>query len=171
MNRLLNCLVLFTLIINSLLAQNTATITGVVKDSDGNALSSTSVSVKGVAIGSITNDNGKYDLKVPGNKAIVIVFSRLGYKDSEDSIYINKDQSLTFNKVLELNTELLEDVTVYGIQKRENSLTPIDIKSIGQLPNASGNIETILKTLPGVSSGNELSSQYSVRGGSFDLCK
>jgi len=168
MNRLITSLIIYLSVYNCIYSQNTATINGDVKDNEGNALVSTSVSIKGMTIRSITNDRGQFDLKIPANKSIIVVFSHLGYKDSEDSVYIDINQVYTLNKVLEQNTEQLENVTVYGTQKRENSLMRIDIKSIGQLPNSSGNLETILKTLPGVASGNELSSQYSVRGGSFD---
>jgi hypothetical protein len=168
MNRLAISFVIYFIVINNVLSQNNATVKGVVKDNEGNVLGATSISVKGLTIGTITNDQGLFNLKIPANQDIILVFSRLGYKDSEDTIKLAKDQSFTFIKVLELNSEQLEDVTIYGVNKRENSLTRIDIKSLDQLPNSSGNIETILKTLPGVASGNELSSQYSVRGGSFD---
>jgi hypothetical protein len=44
----------------------------------------------------------------------------------------------------------------------------LDLKNYNQYQMQAGNIETVLKTMPGVASNNELSSQYSVRGGSFD---
>jgi hypothetical protein len=168
MNRLALILSIYFLIINCAISQDKATISGIVKDNDGNYLTSTSVSVKGLSLASITNDRGQYNLLVPANEDVIIIFSCVGYKDSEDTINLTSNQIFTLEKVLELKPRQLEDVTVYGVSKRENSLTRINIKSLDQLPNSSGNLETILKTLPGVASGNELSSQYSVRGGSFD---
>lgn len=62
----------------------------------------------------------------------------------------------------------IPEVLITGLQTRKNMLQRIETRSFNRLPNPSGNIETLLKLLPGVSSNNELSAQYSVRGGSFD---
>ncbi|MDR1866081.1 MAG: TonB-dependent receptor plug domain-containing protein [Bacteroidales bacterium] len=62
----------------------------------------------------------------------------------------------------------IPEAPVSGLRPQRGTLQRIEIRSINRLPNPSGNIETMLKTFPGVSSGNELSAQYSVRGGSFD---
>ncbi|MDR1667101.1 MAG: TonB-dependent receptor plug domain-containing protein [Bacteroidales bacterium] len=62
----------------------------------------------------------------------------------------------------------IPEVPVFGWQKKQGSMQRLEAKYLRQLPNPSGNVEALLKTLPGVSSNNELSSQYSVRGGNFD---
>jgi hypothetical protein len=149
-------------------AQNNAIITGKISDEEGNYLFSASIAIKNSTNGTLTNKEGYFELYVPSEKTIVLVISHVGFKTTEDSVLLQKNEVSTINKILEPLSKQLGDVTVYGIQERENTLMRIDIKSIDQLPNSSGNLETILKTLPGVVSGNELSSQYSVRGGSFD---
>ncbi len=62
----------------------------------------------------------------------------------------------------------LQEVQVVGIDQRRGVLERIDFRPASKLSGASGSFENILKVLPGVHSSNELSSQYSVRGGSFD---
>jgi hypothetical protein len=62
----------------------------------------------------------------------------------------------------------LVEVSVSARQERATSFQSIDVSSLDLLPNTSGSIESIIKTLPGVSSNNELSSQFSVRGGNYD---
>ena len=72
------------------------------------------------------------------------------------------------NRELVPGTQDLDEVTVMEESDRSTTITRIDIKTLDMLPNASGNIESILATLPGVRTRNELSSQYSVRGGNYD---
>ncbi len=148
--------------------QETATIQGSVRDEEGVPLFSASVAIEGTVFGTVTDSEGQYSLNVSANEEVIVVINYLGYSTISDTITLFPGQVYTLSKVLIREAEQLEDVEVLGIRDRENTLVPINIKSIGQLPNASQNIEAIIKTLPGVGSGNELSSQYSVRGGSFD---
>jgi hypothetical protein len=169
MSRNIICYIYIFLIIPVLaFAQPTATIQGSVTDQEGNPLFFASIAIKDKPVGTVTDDKGFYSLKVTANEQFVLVISHLGFKMFEDTLLLEVDQVFILNKSLIPDINELGDVVVYGIDERENSLMRIDIKSINQLPNSSGNIETILKTLPGVVSGNDLSSQYSVRGGSFD---
>ena len=149
-------------------AQELANLTGRVTDSLGNPLFSASVGIEGTTLGTVTNADGYFTLKVPSGQSLKLVVYYLGYVSYTRNLQLQTGE--TENLTIELSSEvkLLDDVEVFGIRQRENTLIPIDIKSIDQLPNTSGNIEAIIKTLPGVASGNELSSQYSVRGGSFD---
>ncbi|MGL5912544.1 MAG: TonB-dependent receptor plug domain-containing protein, partial [Bacteroidales bacterium] len=62
----------------------------------------------------------------------------------------------------------IDEVTITENTRRRGTSEYLDLRPLSSLPSSSGNFETILKVLPGVQSSNELSSQYSVRGGSFD---
>jgi hypothetical protein len=169
MNRfLLKYLVVFLFIPILASAQQTATIKGLVTDSEGGILYYASIAIKDKAIGTFSDDKGLFLLKVPANEKIILIVSHLGYENSVDTLILSSNQVVDLTIKLLQEVKNLEDVVVYGINERENTLTPINLKSIDQLPNTNGNFETILKTMPGVVSGNELSSQYSVRGGSFD---
>ena len=63
---------------------------------------------------------------------------------------------------------MLNSIIVKDQKSRKSNLSRIKTKHVEVIPGSSGGIESVLKTLPGVSSANELSSQYSVRGGNFD---
>jgi len=149
-------------------AQQTATIRGIVTDEEGNVLFSASLGIENMSIGTVTNETGAYSLEVPANEDLVFLVYFLGYETYRITLRLQPGEIRIRNIQLKQEVKELEDVEVFGIKDRENTLVPIDIKSLDQLPNPSGNIESILKTLPGVVSGSELSSQYSVRGGSYD---
>ena len=72
------------------------------------------------------------------------------------------------NRRLSESTTQLPDFVVEDKQIRGSNLSPIDPKLATLIPSASGGIEALIKTFPGVASNNELSSQYSVRGGNYD---
>jgi len=149
-------------------AQQLANLTGKVTDREGNSLFSASVGIEGTSLGTVTDENGNFTLKIPSGQSLKLVVYYLGYTTYTEYLELRTGESVNLDIRLSDEVKVLEDVEVFGIRQRENTLIPIDIKSIAQLPNSSGNIESIIKTLPGVASGNELSSQYSVRGGSFD---
>ncbi len=119
-------------------------------------------------MGTVTDEDGYFTLTVPASEELILVIYFLGFETHKESLNLEPSEVNTERYRLKLEVKKLDDVEVFGIKDRENTLVPINIKSIDQLPNTSGNIESILKTLPGVVSGSELSSQYSVRGGSFD---
>ncbi len=154
--------------VNNSIAQQLGNLTGRVTDEQGNLLFSASVGIEGTTLGTVTDKEGYFSLKVPSNKPLKLVVYYLGYTTYTNLLELQTGETKNLTISLTPEVKVLEDVEVFGIRQRENTLIPINIKSIDQLPNTSGNIEAIIKTLPGVASGNELSSQYSVRGGSFD---
>jgi hypothetical protein len=77
-------------------------------------------------------------------------------------------QTKRIDMMLQTTTTELDQINIEDQQVRKTTLTRLDPKLSNALPSATGNFEAILKTLPGVASNNELSSQYSVRGGNFD---
>jgi hypothetical protein len=161
-------LVVLQFISFSVSAQQLASISGKVSSIAGESLFSASVGIEGTNLGTVTDEKGEFVLKIPSEKELKLVIYFLGYETYRTLINVNTGEILHLDISLSPELKVLDDVEVFGIRQRENSLIPINLKYIDQLPNSSGNIETIIKTLPGVTSGNELSSQYSVRGGSFD---
>ena len=81
---------------------------------------------------------------------------------------LKKGQDYILN--IELNTKHIDidDVNVEDEQIRNSTFDKVNSKHISILPTSNGGVEGLIKTLPGVSSSNELSSQYNVRGGNFD---
>lgn len=114
-----------------------------------------------------TNARGEYHLFVNSHQDIKIIFSLIGYQEKEFNLTLSND-SVELNVML-LSSNELAPVIVEGKQRQNSSFDRLNPQSAKFLPNASGgSIESLISTFGGVSSTNELSSQYSVRGGSFD---
>ena len=148
---------------------NNATLKGVLKDTKGVPIDMVNIVLKEYpTLGTTTNAKGEFLLRIPAKKQLTVVFSSLGYKTFQDSVYAQPEETIIKNIVMpEQNTELAE-IVVREQRRNGGNLTSLDPKIVNSIPSASGAIETMLKTLPGVSSNNELSSQYTVRGGNFD---
>ena len=145
------------------------TISGLITDEENNILPAVNISVLGKSIGVISEADGLYSLTIPANRSVVIGYSFIGYHIEKIRIpMLKKGQTYTLNIQLQSSSTLLDDVIVTDQKSRKKSFSRIKPKHVSVLPGNSGGIEAILKTLPGVSSANELSSQYSVRGGNFD---
>lgn len=159
------CIVLFSSV---LFAQKKTSIYGYVSDKEGFPVEGVVINVVDSQIFTITDSLGFYEIEVPPDSRIVLKFSLLGFRQSENGFRIAQGSRYFFNKVL-INTSLdLAVVSVRGNRTKNLNSINIDPNLSISLPNASGSFEAILKTLPGVSSNNELSAQYSVRGGNFD---
>lgn len=157
-------LLFFCCCLYSAFAQNT--ITGIVKDETGKPLEAVSVVIEGTRKGTVSDKNGNFELSIPNDSNIIIVFSFLGYEVKKQSI---EEISIPLEISLKQQAIEIDEITIEENDIRDKvGMQKIDIKTFQTLPNTSGNIESILKTLPGVTSNNELSSQYSVRGGNFD---
>ncbi|MFC2119158.1 carboxypeptidase-like regulatory domain-containing protein [Bacteroidota bacterium] len=162
-------LFLFFTLAFSVYSQQKIIIRGVITDSaSGNPIPYANISIAKTGQGRPANGQGVYNIIIEYEKNITLLISSIGYQ--KKSITINTEEytdTITRNINLSLSTSEIPEVTVSG--RRENSdLIKIDPKIIASIPTVSGNLESILPSLPGVSSSSELSSQYSVRGGNYD---
>jgi hypothetical protein len=151
-----------------LLSQQTK-IKGFVSDSTGKPLESVSISLLNSSHGTYSDKAGSFTLNVPtdGNDYF-IMFSHLGFKSDRIAIKCDRPEIIV-NVILSGEVIGLGEITVSsGRAGISNSLMLIPLRDIHLFPSPSGSFESILKTMPGVSSNNELSSQYSVRGGNYD---
>ena len=158
----------FFLVEQNSFAQNIATVYGIVKDSVNKPLPLVNVSIFGTPNGTTTNDKGMYSLSVPANQEVSIAFSFIGFRTEKITVKLATDERKEINKTLKTSATQLKDITIEDKQERSTNIVRIDAKVFSVLPNPSGNFEAILKTFPGVSSNNEMSSQYNVRGGNYD---
>ncbi len=149
-------------------SQNTATVHGRITNFDNEPLELVNIAISNMPGGTSTNKNGYYELIVPAEKEISLKFSFVGYDVKEINLNLKKNERKQLNlKLISSNTQLPE-FEVISEHYRESNLVRINPKIADHIPTPSGNIEAIIKTLPGVSSSNELSYQYSVRGGNYD---
>ena len=146
-----------------------ATLTGRVTDKQGAALELVNVSLRNYPIGTTTSRKGDYLLRIPARREVTVVFSAIGFKPEERTVTAAIEERLTIDVVMEELTEEIGEVRITETRKNRGTIERIDPQMINNLPvSGSGSVEALIKTLPGVSSNNELSSQYSVRGGNFD---
>jgi len=148
--------------------QETAWVWGRITDTEDLPVFPASIAIPGTPYGTVTNEDGRFELEIPSAQALNLIISFLGYTQAEVPLNLVPGERLEINPVLEQSAQDLDEVTVREQYDRNTTITRIDIKTLDMLPTVSGNIESILSTLPGVSTRNELSSQYSVRGGNFD---
>lgn len=148
-----------------------ATLSGRVLNQQQEPLESAMVALKGTSTGTRTNAAGAFKLIVPAGTEWTLVVRHLGYKALEQKFILQPGESRDLSFILEPDPQQLQTVDVQGKaeESREQvSVITLDPRDVEHLPSTFGDFNKVLVTLPGVSSNNELSSTYSVRGGNYD---
>ena len=166
--KFLSILILVIFIAFSAGAQSVVSLTGKVTDHENNPVESAHIRNMSNNTGVISEKRGVYSLKIPKDKNVLIQVSCIGYKVKSFTINSNVDDISNYTIVLDFLVSDIDEVSVVGELSPESNLIKIDAKHVELIPDISGNLESLIKTMPGVSSNSELSSQYSVRGGNFD---
>lgn len=149
-------------------AQETAVVHGHVYDEEGQPLELVNVAVPGSDKGTVTDAHGKYELLIPANREVRVAFRFVGYAISEQVFKLSGGERATADVRMQRSTKEMGEYEVSSERTRSSTMHTIDPKVISYIPTPSGNFEAVLMSQPGVSSSNELSSTYSVRGGNFD---
>ncbi|MDR1406889.1 MAG: TonB-dependent receptor [Tannerella sp.] len=145
-----------------------ARISGNVRDADGNPVELVAVQVKNTVTGTMTDEKGHYSLTVATGDSVTLLFSCLGYNKAE-RIIPTVAGDMRVNVQMNYMSLELGQVEVTAARINTTTLETLDANRMKILPDPSGgSIESLVVTQAGVASGNELSSQYSVRGGSYD---
>ena len=159
---------LFILVSISAFGQKHVKITGYVRDADGSPLELVLVQIKNTLNGAMTNEKGYYSITTSPGDSVSVIFSCLGYNKAE-RILPSLQQDMRLNVQMNYTSVELGEVTATAIRKQTSTLETLNADRVKLLPDpAGGSIESLVVTFAGVSSNNELSSQYSVRGGSYD---
>jgi len=144
-----------------------AYVSGKVLDENENPLSNVSVTILGQQKGIATSDSGTFRLKVTADRAFAIVFSYSGFKSQQKNFLLSENEEERIVIRLEREGKTLEEVIVTDQRdRREAGLIRPNPKSVINLPSPVMGVESLIKVFVG--SNNELTSQYSVRGGSYD---
>ncbi|MCD7971603.1 MAG: TonB-dependent receptor [Candidatus Azobacteroides sp.] len=152
----------------SLFGQKYIKISGTVADGMGKPLDLATVAIEGSVIGTLTDGKGYYSLHTPVKDSVVVVFSCLGYKSTR-RVIMAPESDFTLSVHLRSTEWEIDEVTVVASRKQTTTMQTIENdKSLIMLDAGGGNIESLVMTQMGVATNNELSSQYSVRGGNFD---
>lgn len=147
--------------------KKTAWVSGKVVDDNENPMPGVSVVILGRQTGISTNDSGYFRIEVPAGKAFALVFSHTSRKPEQKNFLLNENEEEQLTIRLEKGENILPEVIISDQRERnEAGLIKPNPKTIINLPSAITGVESMIKIFVG--SNNELTSQYSVRGGSYD---
>ena len=151
-----------------ILAQEESLLFGTVRDSTGNPIDLANIALVNSREGTMTRADGYYEFSVPAGQEIELVISCVGYVTVHDRLMVSPGTRQMKDFVLKQDIKSLGEISVSARQDRASTFQRIDVADLEYMPSTTGKIEAIIKSQAGVSSNNELSSQYSVRGGNFD---
>lgn len=140
---------------------------GKVMDEEMNPLELATVAVVNQGKISMTNLKGEFSLQLNSSDSVVVRFSMVGYKTKTRVLRRPKGKQTLQIQLYSDNQ--LSEVTVTEQRRQTGTTEQLDIKNAKGVPSATGNaVEELIQSQAGVSTHSELSSQYNVRGGSFD---
>ncbi len=160
-------IILLLLIINYACLAQTCIIKGKIINSKNEPIELANIHLKNnPKIGTTSNQKGEFELSISDQQVIQLVISHVEYSDT--TIFINPSANKYLLLTLHEKIQNLPGFTITEKAEQKDNIEKLNPKLINIIPDASGGIEATLKSMPGVAKSNELSSQYSVRGGSFD---
>ena len=158
--------VLFLLSVLTAAAQQ-FTLSGKVSDEEGNAIELATISCLDQGAVTMANLKGEFSMKLHSADSVVVKFSMVGYQTRTRVLRKpkgNQKLMITLHPMKEL-----DEVVITERRRQTTTTAELDTKDLRVTPSTSGNaVEELVQQQAGVSSHNELSSQYNVRGGSFD---
>lgn len=144
------------------------TLQGRIVDESGSPVEFASVSCLKQGKMTMTSLKGEYSLQLHSADSVEVRFSMVGYK-TKIRVLRRPRGKQTLQVVLYSNDNELGEVTVTGTRIQSGQTQELKKEHLKNLPSVSGNaVEELIQSQAGVSTHSELSSQYNVRGGSFD---
>lgn len=146
----------------------TFTLRGKVTDEDQNPVELATVACLKQGKVAMTSLKGEYSLTLQSADSVVVQVSMIGYKTK--TRVLRKPRGVqTLQMVLHEDNKMLSQVTITGQKIQTSQTQELKTEQLKQMPSATGNaVEELIQSQAGVSTHSELSSQYNVRGGSFD---
>lgn len=164
----LHFILLLCLLVSAISFSQSAIIRGVILDEANNPIENVNIKAS-TGEGSATNKNGFYELRIPSDVEITMEFTHVGHSRVVSKFNLKNGQELEFNPVMKIEVEQIAEVVIStNTRQSVDGIVSVTPKTLRTIKGAQPGIENILKTLPGVNISNELSTQYSVRGGNFD---
>ena len=162
------CIIFTALFACALVGYAQVKIHGKIVDNEDKDLEFVTVRIAGTALGATSGLDGTYSLSVPQSDTIKVVFTCIGFKEVNRKL-IDATGDVTLNVKMYPASYEIGEIEVTDIKKQTSQMQTIDASNVRLSPDATGgSVEAMLTTLAGVNSSNEMSSQYSVRGGTFD---
>ena len=167
-NPRISILFLLLLLLGRVIGQETAILSGVVKDQNNRTIEAVSINVNNSANGTTSAEDGSYTLQIPADQSVILIITHISFKPQQFRVKLQAGEQRQLNFKLVSSAYNIEEIEVEEERNRENTMESLDPKNIQFIPSPNGSFEAVIKTLPGGYSNNELTSQYNVRGGSFD---
>ncbi|MBM6673337.1 carboxypeptidase-like regulatory domain-containing protein [Marseilla massiliensis] len=162
-----NIIIIMLLLCFTGIKAQTFTLQGRVTDSEMNPVELATVAVVQQGKMTMTNLKGEFSMKLQSSDSIVVRFSMVGYKTKTRVLRRPKGKQTLLIQLYDDNQ--LAGVTVTEEKRQMGSTQKLDTKDMKNAPSVTGNaVEEMIQSQAGVSTHSELSSQYNVRGGSFD---
>ncbi|GGF68675.1 TonB-dependent receptor [Wenyingzhuangia marina] len=157
---------LFIFLHATVLFSQTGFVAGVITNENKEPLSGVNISYnhKGV----VSDENGAYQIEIIANKQTLVKFSYLGYGTVFKTFKGYKNKTIKYSPILKIQSQEIDEVNIRNYQAAQEGIVKLKAEEFKRIPGANAGIENLLMTQPGVNNSNELSTQYSVRGGSFD---
>lgn len=142
-------------------------ISGLVIDENEDPVAGVSVTILGRQQGIVTSDSGTFRIQVPASRAFALVLTHTGYQELQRNFLLSEgEEEYQVFKLFNAG-KILEGVTVSDERFRQQTgLVRMNPKDAIMIPSVSGGVEGLIKIIVG--SNNELTSQYTVRGGNYD---
>ena len=158
------CMLLFG---SMMLHAQSFTLSGVVSDEEGNAIELATVSCLEQGAVTVANLKGEYSLNLKSADSVVVKFSMVGFQTRTRVLRNPKGKQRLMVTLYPMKE--LDEVVVTEKRRQTTGTEQLDTKNLRNTPSTTGNaVEELVQQQAGVSTHNELSSQYNVRGGSFD---
>ncbi|MBT3962732.1 MAG: TonB-dependent receptor, partial [Flavobacteriales bacterium] len=146
-----------------------ALVKGELVDETGKPIESATIGIPGTTTGVSSNKNGKYELTIPSDQEVLVVFRHLSFEEYKKAINARQGETVELNPKLKRSAFEFGEFEVETERDRDKPMRKIDVEIAKFNPSVTGSVESLLPAQAlGVSQNNELSSQYSVRGGNFD---
>lgn len=148
-------------------SQKSATLTGIIIDEEHKPINGAAIEIIGNQKGAFSNSTGNFKIEIASNKVVSLIFSFTGYVRVQKNFILNTGETEFVTILLKKDTTTLTEVEVKDDRRRrETGSIQIDPSKTNVNPSPIQGIEQLIKIFVG--SNNELTSQYSVRGGSYD---
>ena len=149
------------------------TLKGKVVNPNNRPISGATIRVVNTSIATTTDQEGDFELSLPGGKTYLFRFSHAAHVSTQLQLEIKP--GFTYSRRVKMLEITLEESVITNERDPTDiddplqmQLLPIDTEELVKMPSFNRSIEAVMKTMPGVASNNEFSSQYRVRGGNFD---
>ena len=144
------------------------TLQGRVTDEQLSPIELASVQVVKQGKATLTSLKGEFSMELQSADSVEVKFSMIGYK-TRTRVLRNPKGKQTLQIILQEDDQMLSEVNVTEMKRQTTQTQELRKEDMKNTPSTTGNaVEEMIQSQAGVSTHNELSSQYNVRGGSFD---